>query len=407
MKVTMVIPSYWGRKKEKKRKPSDTIYDHPTPLNEEGTLGRLLESLSVLTNREFRVVVLAVSTAKDIQDEVEQKVTNIVKENSTALDVLIFSYSHLSKIHRFLTKKKKADLIPLLQLEGYSKVRNLCTFIPLMMDSETAVLIDDDEIFEDPSFMDKAVEFIGKEKHGDRVLAVAGYYINPDDDFFLNREISPWMTYWNKIDCMNRAFKEVIAKGPRLKVTPFAFGGNLVIHRDLFTRIPFDPSVPRGEDIDFLINARMFGHKVYLDNQLAIKHAAPPKISPLWERVREDIFRFVFERAKLEGQKGYPGLHPLQASDLDPYPGEFLRDDLEDKIYRSNQMLAIDYIGKGDTKGAAECMRNIYMANTHAIPSENPYYELLRLQADWEQLMDFFSSEEIAEEAVVFSGLKP
>jgi len=403
----MVIPSYWGRNKEDKRKTTDTIYDHPTPLNEEGLLGRLLESLSILTNKEFRVVILAVSTAKDIQGEVEQKVTSIVKENLRALDTVIFSYSHLSKIHRFLTKKNKADLIPLLQLDGYSKVRNLCTFLPHMMGSEIAVLIDDDEIFEDPSFMDKAIEFIGKEKHGDRVLAVAGYYINPDDDFLLNREISPWMTYWNKIDCMNRAFKEVIAKGSRLKVSPFAFGGILVIHRDLFTRIPFDPSIPRGEDIDFLINARIFGYKVYLDNQLAVKHAAPPKTSPLWERVREDIFRFVFERAKLEGQKGYPGLHPLQASDLDPYPGEFLRDDLEDKIYRSNQMLAVDYISKGDTKGAAECMRNIYLANTHAIPSENPYYELLRLQADWEQLMDFFSSEKIAEEAVVFSGLKP
>jgi hypothetical protein len=268
------------------------------------------------------------------------------------------------------------------------------------MGSEIAVLIDDDEIFEDPSFMDKAVEFIGKEEHGDRVLAVAGYYINPDDDFLINREVSPWMTYWNKIDCMNRAFKEVIAKEPRLKITPFAFGGNLVIHRDLSTRIPFDPSVPRGEDIDFLINARMFGYKVYLDNQLSIKHAAPPKTSPTWEQVREDILRFVFEKKKLEGQKGYPGIHPLHASDLDPYPGEFLKEDLEEKIFRSNQMLALDYIAQGDMGSAAECMRNIYLAKTRALPDENPYYELLRLQADWDRLMDFFSSEKIAGEAL-------
>jgi hypothetical protein len=407
MKITMVIPSYWGRKKEEKRQTTDTIYDHPTPINVEGTLGRLLGSLSILTPKEFRIVILAVSAAEEIRAEVEQKVASIVKEKSGDSEPLIFTSSHLSKIHQFLTKKNKGDLIPLLQLDGYSNVRNLCTFIPHLMDSEIAVLIDDDEIFEDPSFLDKTTEFIGKEKHGDRVLAVAGYYINPDDDFLLNREISPWMTYWNKIDCMNRAFKELIAKGPRLKVTPFAFGGNLVIHRDLFTRIPFDPSIPRGEDIDFLINARMFGYKVYLDNQLSIKHAAPPKTSPTWERIREDIFRFVFERKKLEGQKGYPGLHPLQASDLDPYPGEFLKDDLEDKIYRSNQMLAIDYIAKGDAESASECMKNIYLANAHALSNDNPYYELLRLQADWEKLMDFFSSEKIAEEALTLSGLRP
>jgi len=298
------------------------------------------------------------------------------------------------------------EMAPLLQLDRYSNVRNLCTFVPHLLGSDVAVLIDDDEIFEDPDFMDKALEFIGKEKHGDRILAIAGYYINPDGDFLLNREILPWMTYWNKIDCMNRAFKEIIAEEPRLKITPFAFGGNLVLHKDLFTHIPFDPSVPRGEDMDFLINARMFGFKTYLDNQLSIKHIAPPKTSPIWEQVREDIFRFVFEKKKLEGQEGYPGLHPLHASELDPYPGEFLKDDLEEKIFRSNQMLAMDYTGDGDIKGATECMQNIYLASTQAIPDENPYYKLLRLQADWEKLMDFFSSKKVASEAIDLAGMK-
>ena len=92
-------------------------------------------------------------------------------------------------------------------------------------------------------------------------------------------------------------------------------------------------------------------------------------------------------------------MHPLHAAELDPYPGEFLKDDLEEKIFRSNQMLAVDYLGAGDTQGAMECMKNIYLANTTAIPEENPYYTLLRLQADWERLMDFFSSPKKAGEA--------
>jgi hypothetical protein len=106
----------------------------------------------------------------------------------------------------------------------------------------------------------------------------------------------------------------------------------------------------------------------------------------------------VFEKKKLEGQEGYPGLHPLHAAELDPYPGEFLKDDLEEKIVRSNQMLALDYFSKGDSQGAMECMRNIYLAKTLADSDENPYYNLLRLQTDWEQLMDFFSSEKVASE---------
>ena len=399
MKVTMVIPSYWGRKKKEGRREKDSIYDHPTPLDEEGTLGRLLDSISIIKNKDFQLVILGVATAPDIQEEVEHKLASLIGDRTMDIETLLFSYSHLAAIHKFLSDNKMEGMTSLLRLDGYANVRNLCTFVPNLLGSDVAVLIDDDEIFENPDFMDSAVEFIGKENHGDRVLAVAGFYINPDDDFLLNRDISPWMTYWNKIDCMNRAFKQIIGEEPRLKVTPFAFGGNLVLHKDLFTRIPFDPSVPRGEDIDFLINARMFGIKTYLDNQLAIKHVAPPKTSPTWEQVREDIFRFVFEKKKLEGQEGYPGLHPLHAAELDPYPGEFLKDDLEEKIFRSNQMLAVDYLGAGDTQGAMECMKNIYLANTTAIPEENPYYTLLRLQADWERLMDFFSSPKNAAEA--------
>ena len=402
----MVIPSYWGRKKEKERKESDTIYDHPTPLDEEGTLGRLLDSISLMANKDFRVVILGVATASEIKEEVERKISTIIKDHAKDMDVLPFSYSHLNAVHQLLSQNKMEEMASILQLDGYSNVRNICTFVPHLLGSDVAVLIDDDEIFEDPDFMDKALEFIGQEKHGDRILATAGYYINPDEDFLLNREVLPWMTYWNKIDCMNRAFKKIIAEEPRLKITPFAFGGNLVLHKDLFTRVPFDPSIPRGEDIDFLINARMFGYKTYLDNQLSIKHKAPPKTSPKWEQIREDIFRFVFEKRKLEGQEGYPGLHHLHASELDPYPGEFLKDDLQEKIFRSNQMLAMDYMGEGDVQGATECMKNIYLANTQAIPDENPYYKLLRLQADWEQLMEFFSSEKVARKAMDLAGIK-
>ncbi len=398
----MVIPSYWGRKKADGRRETDTIYDHPTPLDEEGTLGRLLDSIGLIKNKDFQLVILGVATAPDIQKETEKNIASIIEKSTKNVEIHLFSYSHLSRIHQFLIQKKMDEMIPLLQLDGYSHVRNLCTFVPHLLGSEIAILIDDDEIFENPDFLDLAIEFIGKETHGDRVLAVAGYYINPDGDFLLNRDILPWMTYWNKIDCMNRAFQQIIGKEPRLKVTPFAFGGNMVLHRDLFKKIPFDPSVSRGEDIDFLINARMFGFKTYLDNQLAIKHKAPPKTSPKWEQVREDIFRFVFEKYKLDGQEGYPGLHHLHASELDPYPGEFLKDDLQERIYRSNQMLAIDYLGAGDTQGAAECMRNIYLAATKAVPEENPYYKLLRLQTDWERLMDFFASSKMANAAKDF-----
>lgn len=400
MKKTMVVPSYWRRNKIEGCKPSDSVYDHPTPLDEEGTLGRLLESLSILENKEFELVVLGVANALEIQDAVEERLLSLLLEAKPDVRTVLFSYSHLRKIHALLKKNNAENLIPLLQLDGYSNVRNLCLFLPHLLGSDAAVLIDDDEIFEDPSFLDKAGEFIGREVEGKDILAVAGYYINPDDDFLLNKEISPWETGWNKIDCMNRAFNKIIATPPRLKETTFAFGGNMVIHRDLFTRIPFDPSVPRGEDIDFLINARMFGYNFFLDNQLSIKHNAPSKTSPIWQQVREDIIRFVFEKRKLETQEPREGMFHLNAENLDPYPGEFLKSDLHERILHSNQMLAIDYLTQGDQESARECLKNIQLAYEYGDTTDNPFRNLCQYQKDWQNLMSLFSQEKTAKEAV-------
>jgi hypothetical protein len=393
MKATMMVPSYWGRKKDDGWKETDSVYDHPTPLDGEDTLRRFLDSLAVLEDKDFQLVVLGIATAEDIQQEVEDRLGAIIAEAAPAVATRLFSYSHLSEVHAHLREAQLGDLVSLLQLDGYSNVRNLCTFVPHILGSETAVLIDDDEVLEDPRFMSKALAHIGTEQQGRKALAVAGYYLNPDGDFFLNREISPWMTYWNKIDSMNRAFDSIIASEPRLKETPFAFGGNLVIHRDLFMRIPFDPTIPRGEDIDFLINARMFGYIPYLDNQLSIKHLAPPKSYPLWRRTREDILRFVFEKKKLDTQKEIPGMTRVAPEDLDPYPGEFLKDDLEERIFRSNQMIAADYQAQGDTEGVAECMRNIYLAYNHLRSPEDPFQDLVELQKSWERLMSHFADE--------------
>jgi len=394
----MVIPSYWGRKKDEEWTKTDTVYDHPTSLDEAGTLGRLLKSLSVLENKDFNLVILGVSTAKDIEEDVESKISSILKETDTGINSLLFSYSHLTKIHQYLIDKEKERFNSLLQLDGYSNVRNLCIFLPHLLGSDVAVLIDDDEIFEDPRFMDKAREFIGQEKEENKILAVAGYYINPDNDFLINKEIEPWMTHWNKIDCMNRAFKEIIDKDPRLKETPFVFGGNMVAHRDLFTVVPFDPSITRGEDIDFLINARMFGFKFFLDNELSIKHDAPPKTHPMWQRVREDIFRFKFEKSKLENQEPLPAMVRIAAEDLDPYPGEFLKEDLDERILQSNIMLSKKYLDEGDKDSALECLINIHIAKTKGFPPTNPFQNLLQIQKSWRDMMEYFASERVSSE---------
>jgi hypothetical protein len=61
------------------------------------------------------------------------------------------------------------------------------------------VLIDGDEVFEDSRFVAKATGFIGQAIGGRDVSAVAGYYLQPDGEYRLNKPFHPWMRYWDQV----------------------------------------------------------------------------------------------------------------------------------------------------------------------------------------------------------------
>lgn len=398
MKITMTIPSYWTRESKVGWKEVDTVYDHPTPLDCQGTLLRAVSSIATLKDKRFQLIILAVPTAGEIEAQIEKKVAGIIQSVLADLqtEILLFGPTQLSQMHELLIGDGKKEYADLLQLRGYSNVRNLCMFIPHILGSDAAILIDDDEVFEDPDFIFKTKEFIGKQVNGKTVHAVAGYYVQPDGDYKLKKEFRPWTKYWDQYDRMNKAFDKIIGAQPRLKETPFVFGGNMVIHRNLFTRVPFDPKVPRGEDIDFLINAKMFGFSFFLDNQLSIKHLPPPKTHPVWRRLREDIYRFMYERAKIEAQKPTPGMTKVRPEEFDPYPGCFLKSDLEDKIEKSCRLLSEEYLAQGDKKGSDEALKNIELARSEAVLQFDPFQNLVDLQKRWQELMDYTGRREVS-----------
>lgn len=395
MKTTMVIPSYWRRESSQPARETDAIYDHPTPLDEDGTLGRALESLRILEDRDFELVVIAAATAGEIEERVEEKVSRIISSTPCDVAVHLFSHSHLKRVHEVMRDTGNGDSVDLLQLRGYSNIRNLCLFLPHILGSDIVILVDDDEVFEDPAFVGKAREFIGQTIDGVFVGSVAGYYLQPDGDWRVKEGKELWAEHWDKLERMNEAFELIIGTGPRLKETPFVFGGNMVVHRDVFTRIPFDPYITRGEDIDFLINMRMFGYRFFLDNTLSIKHLPPPKTHPMWKRLREDILRFVRERAKLRDQERVEGMVHITAEELDPYPGAFLKDDLEDKIAGACTILADHYRSEGKGTDALEALKNIEISREEALGGENTFHRLLHIQELWEEMMGLSTRAEI------------
>ena len=112
--------------------------------------------------------------------------------------------------------------------------------------------------------------------------------------------------------------------------------------------------------------------------------------SPPWRRFREDYYRFVYTRRKLEARAAACGEtldEPFTASDLDPYPGRFLREDLEEMVFRTSALMGLECLARGDGEGFEESMRNVWLARNDAPPPFDPYHWYLAFRERWEGFM--------------------
>ncbi|MDI6829998.1 MAG: hypothetical protein QME88_01555 [Actinomycetota bacterium] len=385
--LTVVIPSYWGRSSGEPLNEEDAVYDHPTPLDAGGTLARALESVRILRYRDFRVVVLGAATHPDLEAEVEEKLRGIVAPFRRHYPLALLTHRQEREMIRILEDNGMEAHARFVSLRGYSNIRNFCLIAAHLTGAEAAVLFDDDQVYEDPYYLHKVAQNIGEDGGGGPILGIAGYYVNPDGSYRVPPNRDPVLAEWPAAERMNRAF-DIIAGGERLKPTPWVFGGNMVIHRGLFMRVAFDPLVTRGEDIDYLVNARFLGHLFLLDNTLWIRHLPPPKTAPLWRRFREDLDRFIYSRAKLRCQVPVEeAARRVEVEELDPYPGRFLRDDLEDLIFRTVVLMALHYLSQGDAKGYEECMRNLLRARSPEWIPDNPFLAYMEWRRGWEGFM--------------------
>jgi hypothetical protein len=382
-KVTIVIPTYWGRAGERLIGDEKIVFDHPTPLDESGTLGRLLDSLSVLNGIErCTVAIITVPNNPKIAGEVEQKATGIISSYLSRYDIVCINNSKLEILKEKLDRQGLAsDSLELLNLDNYASVRNICSLAGILNRSTYTVFIDDDEVFTDKEFLDKINEYMGKAADENKIDALAGYYLQPDSYLLDESKVPGWRRpYWNNTRYMNEAFERFITHQPRLKPTPFVFGGNMALSLNVLKKVPFDPQITRGEDIDFLINLRINGITLWLDRELAIKHLPPVFHRPAWKTVREDARRFLYERKKL---LDHPQVTP---EDFMPYPGVFLADDLEERIVRTNELLIEDYREKGDEEGIRECERTIAMAQNDPFKELDTKRWLIELTLRWQCL---------------------
>jgi len=340
-KVTVVIPTYWTWPKDIKDKEEKSIFDHPTPLNLDGTLARTLESFKKIDYPDFDILVIAASTNVEIAEKVEKRVQGIIDKFKDKFEIKHFSYSKLKILRERLFELGHYKILQEINLENYNNIRNLQLIVSYINNSDVVVGIDDDEVINDSNYLYKAAKYVGKEYKGDFIAGVAGYYLDREGSHRL--KVGGQEKLENLFDkksyLMDLTYDRLDHTEGCLVKTPVVFGGNMVFPRTTIERISFDPYNTRGEDIDYLINAKMEGLNFFLDKELNITHLQPDyKNAHAHNRInisqlKQDILRFIYEKEKIEQVKKYNNLNNIDIEELMPYPGSFF----EDKVFSDSE----------------------------------------------------------------------
>ena len=155
MDLSIVFPMFWGREKKEIVKAGDFFYDHPTALDDEGTIPPLFDSLKILEDRAFDIIAIAGANHPSMAEAVEKRAGEVLGKYASRAGVKLhyFSYSHLQRLHDYLRELGKEDLLETVSLVGYSPLRNACLVAAHILGKDIAVSIDDDCLFIEPEYI--------------------------------------------------------------------------------------------------------------------------------------------------------------------------------------------------------------------------------------------------------------
>jgi hypothetical protein len=397
---------FWGREKRQIVLEGDYFYDHPTALDDEGTIPPLFESLKVLKDRAFDVIAVAGANHPSMAETVEKRAGQVLGKYADQAGVKLhfFSYSHLKRLHDYLRELGKADLVETIALVGYSPLRNACLVAAHILNKDIAVSIDDDCLFMDPEYIGRIKAKMLSDFDGRPIRAYCGPYVTAQNTIYLDLPTAPHTVYWNVVEVMNEAFRRYIVESPGMKEVPFAIMGNIAVHRDFYIRVPLDPPLQRGEDMDWVMNAHILGERFIMDTDLVIKHDPPPRPYPTWRPLREDIYRFRYQQAKIASSREENGYHAVNRDRYLPYPGVFFQDDFLERVTHACTILANDYLTKNEPDNARETLNNIYHAHHLAEPKTDPFQSFIAFQKKWEEMMGIIDEKRVEVQKRVFGS---
>lgn len=389
MNPAIVIPTYWAND------PSQPgAYDHATAVDEPlPELARCLDSLDDVRG-VIRVIVLLVAPS-EAEASARARVRAIVRDHPD-LNPLVIGSREARLIAGRIETVCPSFSGEVVSLRGYGAIRNMGLAACAMLGHDVAVFMDDDEVALSPDFLVDAVYGLGRLTRQDlKILAKTGHFVDENGSHLADISRPKfWERWWSK----RREFNEWMSgalEGPRIKRSNYVCGGCMTVHAAAFSRVPFDPWITRGEDLDYLMNLRMAGFEMWFDRQWYVRHL-PPATPDAPNRFLQDVYRWIYERAKLDFCARRPSLRRVTADSLMPYPGKWLTAELDGRISRTAFARAI----AGPNRGAYLRVWRKGRADAYAYAQANDE-NYARLLSFWPSVMDEIWDDEVLAAAVL------
>ncbi len=371
MKNCFLIYTCWTTGNDK----SYLIYDHPTPITEDGELPRTLANLQKRGIKDH-ILLFPGPTHPKIEKHLQEIAGRF------DLDVHVLTGKDIARILQTLKKAGfPSSYADVMNMGAYGRLRNMSLLYSIVNGFDNVIQIDDDELLDDPDFMKKALRDIGGKFKGKPIYGKSGYYVDAKGTKYYDGQMTVEFPTWPKDRLFNEAVKNAFKNKSRIADCQVAFGGNMVINRKLFLHVPMDQSyLPRGEDDDYVMNAKHCGFAYVFDQDLWVRHLPPKRTKHFWSRIRQDIKRFKYLREKIK-------LYGLKPDELGVFFGYFLQDDLEKNAVVANVQAARHYMDK-DREEAEEFLNNVLVAvEPNRDEMRKKAERQLRFMDDWARVM--------------------
>lgn len=334
----IIIPTYCGGRRRAIRYDVVSTYDHMTPLAHQGELPRCLASLRD-AHIDVPVIILVVSE-QGIEEQASQKIRGIAAAHGNGLDISIMDAQKLAELYSRADQMGLSSIKDGISLTGYGSIRNLGLALAAIIGYTEVIYIDDDEVIDDMDFVEKACYGLGKlTQKGIPILVKTGYYTDKEGRYKAKIKNAWYDRYWKQGEMFNEWIERAMS-GPRLSRSNGAYGGCMAIHREAYRRVSFDPWISRGEDLDYMLNVRMYGSDVWFDNKWTLRHLPPAERTEA-QRFRQDIYRWIYQNRKLEYSKTQIDLLQISPRSLYPYPGPFLESSITSRVFITALLRAI------------------------------------------------------------------